>query len=54
MFSFRSTVALFAALAAYAYGRPQIGGAYNFPDAVDEILSAPIVEDFTCDGRDYG
>ena len=55
MLSFRTAVAALAAVSAFAaiaIARPQ--GAYSFPDAVEDILSGPIVEDFSCEGREYG
>lgn len=57
MLSLRTSVAALAALSAFAFlanGRPQVGSAYQFPDAIEDILSGPIVEAFSCEGFDYG
>jgi len=44
-------LALFVAHAMPQGGSPR---GFEFPDAVDEILSAPVAEEFSCEARPYG
>ena len=49
-----ATLAVLSAMTYYTVAMPQTAGGYQFPDAVQDILSGPISESFTCEGQAYG